>query len=307
MSFSTSLPPIGPNPSGTYGNASASLPTANNDQTQGYSVGSLWLYTGGFPLPEILVCTSAATGAAVWQFTERRKMLGICSASIGIPPSGSFAANGALTITGNAFSTPVGSGYGAYLYFQANVIGAGVAAGFYWSVFADTTHATVYNNVYTAGDCAAPASPVAFPIAGPGAYTSPTGAFIPTLLVNLAGGVVGPRDTIIVDGSVLTANTAGTKSIIMSITGDAGNGSSFSSCISAGFKQSVVGKGASKQESIGGNGTIPYGGQSSGNIRYTTYDFTQAQSIGLQCQLVGTANDWILFDAATFELIRANS
>lgn len=42
-------------------------PTSSNDQTQGYSVGSLWLNTAAGAL-RVWSCRSAATGAAAWVF-----------------------------------------------------------------------------------------------------------------------------------------------------------------------------------------------------------------------------------------------
>lgn len=44
-------------------------PTANDDETQGYSVGSMWLQTvsGGSPVLLYFYCLDASAGAAVWR------------------------------------------------------------------------------------------------------------------------------------------------------------------------------------------------------------------------------------------------
>ena len=305
MSFSTSLPPIGPNPSGTYGNASASLPTANNDQTQGYSVGSLWRHTGAFPIPETFVCDSASTGAAVWRPLNRRKMLAVCSATIGFPSSGSIGNNGALTGL-STFGTEYTSGYSAYLYFPLNAIAAGVAAGFYWTVLSSATTGTIYNNTYTTGDCIPPASPVAFSTTGPGAYTAPTGSNITTLNVVVPGNTIGPRDSVVFDWYTNQNATANNKYVNIAVSGDAGSQSNVISNFGSGSRVVLVCKGAGKQNTAPTFPTTPYGGQSTGYSKTTAYDFTASQTLQIQVNMANTV-DWLVMNTATIELIRANS
>jgi hypothetical protein len=86
---------------------------------------------------------------------------------VGIPSSGSIGNNGALTLT-TAFPTTYAD---IYLYFPANAIVIGSAAGLYYCVMSSTTAGTIYNNTYTSGDPTIPASPTAFSTTGPGAYT----------------------------------------------------------------------------------------------------------------------------------------
>jgi hypothetical protein len=78
----------------------------------------------------------------------------------------------------------------AYVYLPANAIVSGSAAGLYYAVFSSTTAATVYNNTYTSGTPAIPASPTAFATTGPGAFTQSTGE-ITLLSVTVPGNTMG--------------------------------------------------------------------------------------------------------------------
>lgn len=89
---------------------------------------------------------------------------------VGIPSSGSIGNNGALTVT-TAFPVTY---TGIYLYFPANAISSGSAAGLYWTVMSSTTAGTIYNNTYTSGDPTAPLTLTSFVTTGPGAYTQTT-------------------------------------------------------------------------------------------------------------------------------------
>lgn len=109
-----------------------------------------------------------------------------------IPSSGSIGNNGALSgIT--ALPTQFAS---CYMYFPANAISAGSAAGFYYVVMSSTSAGTIYNNTYTSGTPTIPASPNAFITAGPGAYTQTTAADITMLSASIPGGLLGTDGTI---------------------------------------------------------------------------------------------------------------
>lgn len=110
---------------------------------------------------------------------------------VGIPSSGSFGNNGALTLTTAVLLTVP-----RFCYFPADKIYVGSAAGLYWTVFSDTSHAVVYNNLYTGGPPAIPASPTPFVCTGPGAYTQTTGADITVASFTLPGGSLGPTGSL---------------------------------------------------------------------------------------------------------------
>lgn len=133
--------------------------------------------------------------------------------AIGRPSSGSIANNGALTLT-TALQTTYSQG--AYMYFPANSIAAGVAAGLYWVVMSSTTLGTIYNNTYTSGTPTAPTSLTPFVTTGPGAYTQTVGE-VTLLLGTMPGGSMGKNGVLEVGLLALCNNSAGTKSVSFKI------------------------------------------------------------------------------------------
>lgn len=84
-----------------------------------------------------------------------------------IPSNGTMSNNGAFTLgTALLKAYPV-----AYVHFASGMISSGSTAGWYYCVFSSTTAGTVYNNTYSSGKPAIPASPTAFSTTGPGAFT----------------------------------------------------------------------------------------------------------------------------------------
>jgi hypothetical protein len=104
------------------------------------------------------------------------------------PSSGTIGNNGALS----AISALTNAYTSAYLYFPANAIAAGVAAGLYYTVMSSTTAGTIYNNTYTSGVPIIPASPTPFVTTGPGAFTQTTNE-ITLLSLILPGHTLGPN------------------------------------------------------------------------------------------------------------------
>jgi hypothetical protein len=153
------------------------------------------LYKGGVAFGVVPV--SASTGATTLQ---------VWSVQSGIAPTGTVAANGAITL-GTALDTTYASGL--YLAFPAGALFAGSAAGSYWCVMSSTTLGTAYNNVLS-GYPQAPASPTAISDAGPGAYT---GITTETTLATLTipGGSIGTTGEFSADEWWQWNNTAGTK------------------------------------------------------------------------------------------------
>jgi hypothetical protein len=125
-----------------------------------------------------------------------------------IPSSGSIGNNGALTL-GTAL--PATYSDGVYMYFPANAISAGSAAGLYYVVMSSTTAGTIYNNTYTGGQPKHQASPTPFVTTGPGAYTQSTATEITLASFPLKGGVLGANGKFDIELSVSNNNSAGTK------------------------------------------------------------------------------------------------
>lgn len=117
--------------------------------------------------------------------------------------SGSIGDNGALS---GVTALPTTYSGGAYCYFPANAIAAGVGAGWYWTVFSGTQAGTIYNNTYTSGIPAVPASPTAFSTTGPGAYTGDTTERAgPT--ITIPGGAMGANGAVIARGKYAHTST----------------------------------------------------------------------------------------------------
>ncbi|MGZ8442542.1 MAG: hypothetical protein ACXWXZ_04000 [Candidatus Binatia bacterium] len=125
-----------------------------------------------------------------------------------VPSSGSIGDNGALT---GITAMPLAAGDTAYLYFPANAIAAGSAAGLYYTVMSSTTAGTIYNNAYTSGDPLPPATPTAFATTGPGAYTQTTGAAITVRSHTIPGGLLGKNGEIFAKGLQAVPNNANNK------------------------------------------------------------------------------------------------
>lgn len=133
------------------------------------------------------------------------------------PPSGSVAANGALTL--GVALLEVFSG-GSWMYFPAGAVYAGSAAGLYWTVMSSTTVGTIYNNTLPAGTSPSvvPIAPTAIVAAGPGAYTG-TASFGTSGMfgISMPGGSMGPNGTLEFLVQVMCPNNASVKTFAVSL------------------------------------------------------------------------------------------
>jgi len=131
--------------------------------------------------------------------------------------SGTMGNNGALSAI-TALSRTYGN---AYVWFSANQIAAGVAAGWYYGRFSSTTAATIFNNTYTTGTPAVPSSPTAFATTGPGAITGQTTeVFGPQ--ISIAANSMGPTGQVRITQYAICANNANVKTLVIRFTGTGG-------------------------------------------------------------------------------------
>ena len=128
---------------------------------------------------------------------------------IGIAPTGSVGANGAVTL-GTALTLTYSGGL--YLYYPTGALYTASAAGFYWTAMSSTTAGTAYNNVYSPGTNlpAIPATLTAIVDAGPGAFTGST-TEIAAIYVTVAGGEMGVNGCIEACIQGAHTNSAGNK------------------------------------------------------------------------------------------------
>ncbi len=101
----------------------------------------------------------------------------------------------------------------AYLYFPANVIGAGVPAGWYYCTFTSTTAGTVFNNVYTTGNVSFPATPTPFVTTGAGAFANALSTAITGFNFNFVGGSMGNNGKLTLEGLGISSGGASVKDL----------------------------------------------------------------------------------------------
>lgn len=209
---------------------------------------------------------------------------------VGAAPSGTIAANGALTL-GTALNT-IYSG-GIYLYFPAGAVFSGSAAGAYYCVMSSTTVGVVYNNVLT-GIPEKIAAPTAVVDAGPGAYGATTGSNItlitaPVMDAKKFGTSGGFQATLIGTNN----NSAGGKNTTLRING-AGVGGAVTST-STNNSQSIVFQNAGEYARnvifFQNFGASAFGqARSSGTINTDT-----AMTMTVTANMV-VATDWLIVD-----------
>lgn len=187
----------------------ANLPAASGVSGQIYKVtdvgptGSLWQSNG-----------------TTWSLVNGQSLLFETNIPFIFISSGSIGNNGALSAI-----TAVPNTYpSAYCYFPANAIAAGVAAGWYYTVFSSTTAGTIYNNTYTTGQPIIPTSPTAFATTGPGAYTQTTGSQITGVQYVLPANVMGTTGSVVQHVDSMLLSNANGKYIRLTAGGNANGG-----------------------------------------------------------------------------------
>ncbi len=217
--------------------------------------------------------------------------------------SGSMGNNGALS----GIATLPNNYPHAYVYMPAGAISTGSAAGWYYAVFSTQTAATLYNNTYTSGTPAIPASPTAFSTTGPGAFTQTTATAITAYSLTIAANTIGANGSVQVMASASYLNSATVKWI---------NG-----YYSSGYRFSVGSfTTTTNAQLIGGfantgttSGTIdkqvPLNGYawgaptSTSAMSYGEVDSTSNQSLYVTLDLNSAATDWIVLEAINVMLV----
>ena len=214
---------------------------------------------------------------------------------IGIPSSGTIGNNGALSaIT----ALPTTFSGGIYLYFPANSIAAGVAAGIYYCVMSSTTAGTIYNNTYTSGESKVPAALTAFATTGPGAYTQSTSEITLKNCI-VPGGMLGVNGSLIRRVKWAYTNSAGTKTLRDKYGASTLAGPSRTTTTADYWMYTVDNQGVSNVQ-IGPAQPQAYLSSAS-NFVYYAVDSTVDQTYAATGQL-GAAADWIICASATLEV-----
>lgn len=170
-------------------------------------------YTGRY-----IKVTDVGVSGSLWYSDGTNWLTGssdqICFATITLPmvvaSSATIGADGALS---GHTALPMTFSNGLYMYFPANAINSGSAAGWYWTVMSSTTAGTVYDNTYTSpGVPTKPSSPTPFSGTSGAAFTGVTAGVTATLLT-LPGGLLGNSSAIEYYAHFITNSTSGSKTL----------------------------------------------------------------------------------------------
>jgi hypothetical protein len=176
------------------------------------------------------------------------------------------------------------------MYFPANAIEAGSAAGWYYVVMSSTTAGTIYNNVYTSGKPTIPASPTAFVTTGPGAYTQTTGADITALSITIPGGTLGKNGVMSNIPAIFTNSTAGLKLFRLKMGGSTLNSFGFTTSLESFLYGLFKNLGASNANIS--NNVAGLGSNASNSPTLTAINMAADQTLTVTLQLA-TATDYI--------------
>lgn len=216
-----------------------------------------------------------------------------------LPSSGSIADNGALTLT-TALDTTYAN---AYMYFPANAIAAGVAAGLYFVQMSSTTAGTIYNNTYTSGKQSIPSSPTAFVTTGPGAYTQTTASDITLLETTLPGGAMGANGSLVLYGHEVMSTSGNTKTTKLKIAGTEINAQGYGATLQSLTPRTFRNKGVVNRNIS--NATVGFGTSGAVGATHTTIDTSSNQTILITARLANAA-DYLGFVGAMIQIYPSN-
>ena len=235
-----------------------------------------------------------------WVLVQGETVLAEGATPVCLSPTGTIAANGALTL---GFALPTIYSGGIWMYFPAGAVFAGSAAGFYWTVMSSTTLGTIYN------DTRDPSAVNLFEIignttaivaAGPGAYT---GVSSQTIVgsIQVLGNIMG------LDGALEGELTWSFTSSASSKTGTTyfGAGSTINN-FAATTTTNITGKILTRNRGVSNrqinNGSLGLQTPITGGLTYSSEDTTINNNILIAPQKTA-ANDCLILEAVIIKLI----
>jgi hypothetical protein len=223
-------------------------------------------------------------------FKTVAKLLGIpygllqTNVPVFIPSSGSIGNNGALTLT-TALDTTYAN---CYLYFPANAIVAGSAAGLYYTQMSSTTVGTIFNNTYSGGKQTIPSSPTAFATTGPGAYTQTTATDITLLSTTLPGGAMGAHGSLFLFAQEVMASSGNAKVVKLKIGGSTVNQQGYTTTLQSTAPRVFRNKGVADRNVSNANTGFNASGTTGPN--HTTIDTAVDQTVLITMQLANATD-----------------
>jgi hypothetical protein len=217
----------------------------------------------------------------------------------GIAPTGSVAANGALSLGTNLDTTYSG---GIWLMLPAGAAYAASPAGLYWCVMSGVAAGTIYNNVYTSpGPLTPPVTPTPIVAAGPGAFTGVT--TLTTLVgVTIPGGSMGPNGYVRISGSVACNNSATSKAFGTIYAGGAGIQGSNTTNVGGYVPPLVRVQNRGSTQIQVECGTFYGSNASSTSPIPRAVNTTQDQTLSAYATVGGTGTDWVIWSQFNVEV-----
>jgi hypothetical protein len=214
-----------------------------------------------------------------------------------IPPTGTMANNGAVTL-GTALATTYAQ---AFMWFAANQIAAGVGAGWYYTVMSSTTVGQVFNNTYSGtGVPVVPASPTAFATTGPGAFTGSTSAQN-MVGITIPAGAVSGTGAVRVSSLWSVPSNADSKAITVSVGGQPILNNGVTTNLSFAAQNNVYARGAAnavaQPQGLSGIGA------SAANAQYFAINWNANQTVQFSGQMVTAATDYVVLEGWTVEVM----
>lgn len=236
--------------------------------------------------------TTVWTSLPYWATPAAPTKLVQFAVPVGKTSNGTMGNNGALSGI-----TALPTTYAAiYLYFGANVIAVGVAAGWYYTIMSSTTAGTVYNNPLGSGAPVVIASPTAFATVGPGAFTQVTSSDVALTLV-VAGNTIGLTGQTRLYTLLSQSNTAQSKTITVSYGGTNIYAQGAAAVDSRAIWRVYAERGVSNAQVTTSSGSAAAGGAAVAPT-YTAIDETVSQNITIELQINATpASNWIILEA----------
>lgn len=204
-----------------------------------------------------------------------------------MPSSGSMANNGAVTLSVALPAVFPES----YVYFPANAIVAGSAAGWYFTVFSSTTVGSVKNNLYDPSLGLAPTvpgSPTAFVTTGPGAFTAViTTQQGPTF--TLPANTIGIAGKMTLETACRATTDATNKAVNWRfLTTSVASAATYNATLGGAMSVTVKAQGATNRQVVGAAspGSVTQPAQT-----LRTFDMTAAQVVNVALSIGAAATD----------------
>lgn len=225
-------------------------------------------------------------------------LLGKSAIAMVSPATGTMANNGAITV-GTALPRTYAK---AYFYLPASAISAASSAGWYYTECTTTTACTVYNNTYTTGVPAAPASKTAFATTGPGAYTGDTTE--QGVTTSLPANAMGSNGQLRVWTNWSYTNSANNKTLRVRFSGSSGTALAnlvVTTTASVSHYVLIANSGSTAAQVASTNTATPFNAFTS-NVQTATIDTTAATSL-FQSVQKANATDNATIEFYTDELL----